>query len=605
MKRPLRRLFGGFLLPCLAWSAVPAGAASFPSGFSATTVASGISAATAMALAPDGRIFVCEQTGTLRVVKGGTLLPAPFATLPVDASGERGLLGVALDPGFPATPYVYVYYTTAAAPIHNRISRFTANGDTAVPGSELVLLDLDDLSTAANHNGGAIHFGPDGRLYAAVGENANPANAQTLANLLGKVLRINSDGSIPADNPFFGTATGRNRAIWALGLRNPFTFTFHAQSGRMFVNDVGAAAWEEVDEGVAGSNYGWPQTEGPVPAGVAGVRYPVYAYPHDSSTCAISGAAFYDAPAPTFPGDYGGNYFFADLCAGWIRRMNATSFAVSDFAVGVPNPVDLAVGSDGALYYLARGDGTVVRVQYAAPSVRSDLAGVYRPSQATFYLRTSNTTGVSDIPAVQYGIGGDLPVVGDWNGDGVVTVGVYRPSEARWFLRNSNGTGVADMAPITYGVPGDIPVVGDWDGDGTDTVGVFRPSSHTFYLRNSNTTGVSDVPPFAYGDGDDVPVVGDWDGNGTDTIGVFRRSTATWYLRNSNTTGINDIPGFRYGMGLDVPVVGDWNGDGIDTVGVFRAGVWYLRDSNSTGVNTLLPFGYGTPSDRPLAGKWR
>jgi hypothetical protein len=116
--------------------------------------------------------------------------------------------------------FLYLYHTVTSTPRHNRVSRFTANGDVAVANSEVVILELDNLSSATNHNGGAIHFGPDGKLYVAVGENATPTNAQTLANRLGKMLRINSDGSIPTDNPFFNTASGDNRSIWALGLRS-------------------------------------------------------------------------------------------------------------------------------------------------------------------------------------------------------------------------------------------------------------------------------------------------------------------------------------------------------------------------------------------------
>src|SRR5262249_46671805 len=145
--------------------------------------------------------------------------------------------------------------------VHNRVSRFTANGDVAVAGSETILLELDNLG-ATNHNGGAIHFGLDGKLYVAVGENANSSNSQTLATPLGKVPRINADGSIPTNNPFYGQTSGNSRAIWALGLRNPFTFVFNS-NGRLFINDVGQNTWEEVDEGAAGANYGWPTTEGP------------------------------------------------------------------------------------------------------------------------------------------------------------------------------------------------------------------------------------------------------------------------------------------------------------------------------------------------------
>jgi glucose/arabinose dehydrogenase len=239
-------------------------AATLPAGFSETLVANGLSSPTSMDFAPDGRLFVCLQGGQLRVIKNGSLLPAPFVSLTVNSSGERGLLGVAFDPNFATNNFVYVYYTAPTPSIHNRVSRFTANGDVAVAGSELVLLDLENLS-ATNHNGGAIHFGPDGKLYVAVGENAVPSNSQTLTNRLGKVLRINSDGSIPSDNPFFNTATGVNRSIWALGLRNPFTFAFQPGTGRLFINDVGQNAWEEINDGIAGSNYGWSTCEGSAP----------------------------------------------------------------------------------------------------------------------------------------------------------------------------------------------------------------------------------------------------------------------------------------------------------------------------------------------------
>ena len=244
--------------------AAPAHAATLPSGFTESLVASGLSSPTAMQFAPDGRLFVCEQGGRLRVIKNGSLLPTPFVTLPVDSSGERGLLGVAFDPDFAANRYVYVYYTATTPNLHNRISRFVANGDVAVPGSEVVIFELDALSSATNHNGGAMAFGPfDGKLYAATGENANSANSQSLNTVLGKMLRLNADGTIPSDNPFFNSTTGKNRAIWALGLRNPFTFAFNPFGTELFINDVGETTWEEINDGVAGANYGWPTTEGP------------------------------------------------------------------------------------------------------------------------------------------------------------------------------------------------------------------------------------------------------------------------------------------------------------------------------------------------------
>src|SRR5687768_2994856 len=238
-----------------------------PSNFSDVQVVAGLANPTLMAIAPDGRIFVSEQAGRVRVIKNGVLLGTPFVTLSVNASGERGALGIAFDPAFASNQFVYVYYTSSSGP-HNRVSRFTASGDVAT-GGETVLLDLPNL-VATNHNGGALHFGLDGKLYIAVGENAVGSNAQSLNTTLGKILRINKEfsgtpgvPSIPSDNPFFNSTTGNNRAIWARGLRNPFTFGIQPGTGRIHVNDVGQNTWEEVNLGAAGRNYGWPACEGP------------------------------------------------------------------------------------------------------------------------------------------------------------------------------------------------------------------------------------------------------------------------------------------------------------------------------------------------------
>jgi glucose/arabinose dehydrogenase len=359
-----------FLLLLLVSSFV--NAATLPAGFTETQI-SGLSDPTAFEIAPDGRIFVCLQGGALRVIKNGALLPAPFLTLNVDPSGERGLLGIAFDPNFANNNFLYLYYTVPSSPRHNRVSRFTANGDVVMPGSETILWELDNLTTATNHNGGAIHFGPDGKLYIAVGENALTANAQTLSNMLGKVLRINSNGAIPTDNPFFNTAAGNNRSIWALGLRNPFTFTFQPGTGRMFINDVGANSWEEINDGIAGSNYGWPDSEGATV--IPGFRSPLFSYAHGFSAttgCAIAGGAFYNPTTVRFPPSFVGRYFFADLCSGWIRLFDPATGTASGFAGGISQPVDLKVSVDGSLYYLARGSGSVFRVQFTEPVLISE-----------------------------------------------------------------------------------------------------------------------------------------------------------------------------------------------------------------------------------------
>ncbi|HYH86167.1 MAG TPA: PQQ-dependent sugar dehydrogenase [Pyrinomonadaceae bacterium] len=372
-------------------------AAALPEGFTERQVASGLTGATAMAFAPDGRLFVCQQNGQLRVIKNGSLLPTPFLTVSVDATGERGLLGVAFAPDFANNGFVYVYYTVATSPRHNRVSRFRADGDVAAPNSETLIFRLDDLSGATVHNGGAMHFGADGKLYVAVGENAQPASAQSLESLFGKMLRINPDGSIPADNPFFNTATGDRRAVWATGLRNPFTFGFQPGTSRLFINDVGEADWEEINEGVAGANYGWPATEGPTsnPA----FRAPVFAYEHGTGAsvgCAITGGAFYNPTASQFPSSFVGKYFFADFCSGWIRTLDPATGSTGDFASGVPLPVDLKVGPEGSLYYLARGGDAIFQIIFtgtSAPSITSQPASQTVSAEQTAVFSVSASGG--------------------------------------------------------------------------------------------------------------------------------------------------------------------------------------------------------------------
>jgi glucose/arabinose dehydrogenase len=375
--------------------------ATLPAGFTENLVSNGLSSPTAMDFAPDGRLFVCLQGGQLRVIKNGALLSTPFVTLAVDSSGERGLLGVTFDPNFASNNFVYVYYTVPGSPAHNRVSRFTANGDVSAANSEVVLLELNNLSSATNHNGGAIHFGLDGKLYIAVGENANGANSQTLTNLLGKVLRINSDGTIPNDNPFFNTAAGNNRAIWTLGLRNPFTFAFQPGTGRLFINDVGENSWEEINDGIAGSNYGWPSTEGPTSN--PNFRSPLFSYGHGSSSttgCAIVGGGFYNPATVQFPSSYIGKYFFADLCSGWVRVFDPSTNTAADFASGITQPVDLKVASDGSLYYASIGAASIFRIRFTAgtaPSISAHPSNqtVTQGQPATFSVTAAGSTPLS------------------------------------------------------------------------------------------------------------------------------------------------------------------------------------------------------------------
>jgi glucose/arabinose dehydrogenase len=365
-------------------------AQNFPTGFSQQLVANGFNQPNVLAFAPDGRIFVAEQGGALRIIKTGRLLATPFVTINVNAEGERGLIGLTLDPNFASNQYVYVYYTVPSTPRHNRISRFTANGDVAMSGSELVLLDLDPLG-ATNHNGGSLSFGKDGKLYIGVGENAVPGNAQTLENHLGKILRINSDGSTPTDNPF-PTGSASKRRIWAYGLRNPYTIAIQPGTGRIFVNDVGQNTYEEIDDAtVGGLNFGWPNAEGN--SSNPAYTNPLFFYPHgagDGSGCAITGGTFFNPPATNYPTSFVGNYFYQDLCNQWINAIDVSGSGAtrSPFGTGLAGlPVGLTAGLDGNLYYLSLSDNALYRIIYTPttppPTTNFSIASVTQVSCET------------------------------------------------------------------------------------------------------------------------------------------------------------------------------------------------------------------------------
>jgi glucose/arabinose dehydrogenase len=448
-------LAAALLVPATA----PAAAPSVPNGFNVGEVVRKLGSPTAMEIAPDGRIFVAQKGGKLRVVKNGTLLSTPFVTVPVNSFRERGLLGIAFDPNFATNKFVYLYYTSPTPQCHNQVSRFTANGDVAVPGSEVMLLDIGNCGTAGNHNAGAIHFGLDGKLYVAVGEQGIGANAQLLTNLFGKLLRINRNGSIPTGNPFFDQAEGKNRAIWALGLRNPFTFAVQPGTGRTFINDVGAHEWEEVNDGIAGSNYGWPETEGATSD--PRFRSPVFAYPHTGpageSGCAIAGGAFYNPSVQQFPASFAGDYFFADLCNSWIRKLDpAAGNSVAGFLTGDESIVDLKVGADGTLYYLTRLGGAQGSFLYAIK--RSNLPAIFKqPVSRTVTPGSSVTFSVTAT--------GDGPFTYQWQRGGVNIAGATNRNltftaqaaddgrRFRCIVRNANGSVTSKSALLTVSAP--------------------------------------------------------------------------------------------------------------------------------------------------------
>jgi hypothetical protein len=231
------------------------------------------------------------------------------------------------------------------------------------------------------------------------------------------------------------------------------------------------------------------------------------------------------------------------------------------------------------------------------PGLDRDTTGVFRPSNGLLYLKNSNTSGFADA-ALNYGLPGDYPVVGDWDGNGTVTIGIYR--NGYFYLRNSNTIGFAEVV-FPFGQAGDQPIAGDWNGDGVDTIGVYRRSNGQFLLRNSNSEGAAEMS-FYLGNVGDVGVAGDWNGDGLDTTGVFRPSNGVIFLKNSNSSGFADIA-LNYGLPGDQPVMGDWNNDGIDTIGIYRTGTFYLRNSNTNGFAEVV-FALGNPGDMPIAGDW-
>lgn len=351
------------------------GPISLPEGFSVATVATGFSGATALAIGPGNTVLVCEQPGTIRVVVNDVLLETPLISLPVAFYWERGVIGAALDPSFPSEPWVYVNRVVEQPFVHHVVSRFRVVDNVADASTEEVLIAGDDQSKVkgnypAGHQGGGIHFGPDGCLYVGVGDQTAGTPAQEMDSLLGKILRINRDGSIPADNPFVGSTHGKYQAIWAIGCRNPFTMAVR-RDGHILINDVGGRT-EEVNVGRAGANYGWPKIEhGPGTDEDSPYDGPIHWYPQSS----INGGDF----APDGLGKWSGRYFFADFVHGWIHTIDAeVGGGATEFAKGLRRPVDLRFAANGDLYVLLRnawvvddkfqgGTGSLVKISRSLP----------------------------------------------------------------------------------------------------------------------------------------------------------------------------------------------------------------------------------------------
>ncbi len=456
-----------------------AGAATLPAGFAESKVAEGLNPVS-MSFAPDGRLFLCEKHGLLRGINGNEMLPKPVLDISsqVDAWNERGLQSVCFDPEFARNGWLYVFYTHNRKPddrsrvsSNNRVSRFTLKGNVAAPNSELVVLELTDLTKAGNHNGGGLAFGKDGKLYISTGENGTPANSQDTTNLLGKLLRINKDGSIPGDNPSYREFKGANRAIIALGLRNPFNIAVQRTTGLLYLSEVGAnyEQIEAYDSNAAptAGNYGWPGIDGPSrnQSQPEGYREPAYPYDHGrGNATAVCGGDFYNPPKPgadAFPAEYTGRFFFSDY-KGWIKAIDpAMPEPRYDFATGINRPIDVDIAPDGALWYIARAgipggsdeansastNGSVWRVRWTGGGQPAKLAVIQQPVSAN----VGTPVGVVKI-ALQDSSGktiesadDTITLTLDGNSAGAVLTGTTRIAAVK---------GVATFPSLVIGKPG-------------------------------------------------------------------------------------------------------------------------------------------------------
>jgi glucose/arabinose dehydrogenase len=302
---------------------IPPSASTFPDpdAYTWQPVVSGLQRPVDLQADGSGRLFVIEKSGRIRVLQNGQVLETPFLNITdrVNSSGnEMGLLGLAFNPNYSQNGFFYVNYTGSGG--NTFISRFQANGDSADPSSEKILLKVDQ--PYPNHNGGVLVFGPDGFLYAGLGDGGSQGdpngNGQNTNVLLGKILRIDVNNgdpySIPSDNPF-------GNEIWAYGLRNPWRISFDPLTNDLYIADVGQGTWEEIDFLPAGSpggtNFGWNAREGAhdykgnAPANAVD---PVAEYSHSEGGCSVTGGYVYRGSMP----EWNGIYLYGDYCTGFI-----------------------------------------------------------------------------------------------------------------------------------------------------------------------------------------------------------------------------------------------------------------------------------------------
>jgi glucose/arabinose dehydrogenase len=366
-----------------------------PAGFQTIKLAGQeLSYPTGLAIAPDGRIFVVEQSGNIKIYKNGQILPRIFDQLPAYGSGDRGLLGVTFDPDFGQNHWIYFYYIDVNS-VH-KVVRFDATEDVGRNGPVEIFSAINNVPSP-NHAGGTVAFGPDVKLYISIGDVGNGLNSQDLSTVFGKILRINKDGSIPSDNPFVSNPLA-SKEIWAYGLRNPFRFHFDSVTSKLYAADVGLETWEEVNVIEKGGNYGWPLFEGACTTTCTYIN-PIYQYPHNGQGASITGGAIYRGN--NFPSDYLGSYFFADYVNGYVKRLkpdaNGIPNVVTDFDLASGSVTDFQVAPDGTMYYVRIYEPGLFKVvynngnKYPSAVIAADTTAAQPPATIHF-----SSTGSSD-----------------------------------------------------------------------------------------------------------------------------------------------------------------------------------------------------------------
>ncbi|MEV6932012.1 LamG-like jellyroll fold domain-containing protein [Dactylosporangium sp. NPDC051485] len=442
------------------------------------------------AFAPDGRLFVWTKPGVVWVVKNGSVLPTPFLNLTgkVNTYDDRGLWGFTFDPDFVTNGYVYLTYVYENTSNPNdpgaktsrlvRVTADPANPDRALAGSETVI--LGSVGTApcsaqptgadcipadgSSHTIGALQFGPDGKLFVGNGDadDANKADplalgAQDLNSYRGKILRINKDGTAPADNPFYDGTNSVKSKVYLYGVRNPFRFALQPGTNHIWFGDVGWNTWEEINDGVPGANYGWPCYEGNNVQGsfqqlytlcqnlpASAVTAPYHTYNHTVGTAAIGGP-FYTGGV--YPAQFQNNYFFADYSGNFIKRVvfdaNHNPIGVQPFATNVEAPVSLAVAPDGMIYYLSFTTGQIRRIRFNGPSATASASpqSGYSPLTVQFSSAGSVDAG-----------GASLSYLWDF-GDGVTSTAAnpshtYTATGVQTFLAKLTVTGSAGLTSV-------------------------------------------------------------------------------------------------------------------------------------------------------------